>query len=148
MNRRVSAALALALILTQISTAQENPAGDPPIRQDRRYLAVKNDTNEKLIVFVQYNTFAKSTQSWQWYPQTPPSPEAVAYAIPTGLLVALRHDDWPVNARCIRIWARSEGGTEFNEYRDRDLWIVERQENGERYYMAPSGETFTFTFAK
>jgi hypothetical protein len=123
-------------------------AQDPLIRQDRRYLAVKNDTKEKLVIFVQYNTLVRSTKDWQWFPGEPQDGEAVAYAIPPGRKVALEHDDWPVNARCVRIWARSESGQEFNEYRARDLWLVERQKDGQRYYMAPTGETFTFTFGE
>ncbi len=119
---------------------------DPPIRQDRRYLSVKNDTKETLIVFVQYNTFVLKDKNWHWYPSEPETGEAVAYALAPGRKVALRHDDWPVNARCIRIWARSDSGEQFNEFRDQDLWLVEPGADGERVYMAPSGETFTFTF--
>ena len=129
-----------------LGPAGQGQEGETPIKQDRRFVSVKNDTKEKLFVFLQYETYSATKKGWYWYPKGPDSDEAVAYVIAAGQTLALKHEDWPVSARCIRIWARSEGGAEFNEYRDDELWIVEERPGGERYYMAPRGETFTFTF--
>ena len=120
--------------------------GQPPIKQNRRYLSVKNATQDKLVVYVQYDTWVNRKNDWQWFPREPEEGEAVAYALEPGQTMALEHEKWPVNARRVRIWARSESGEDFNEYRNRDLWLVELQKDGERYYMAPKGEIFTFTF--
>ena len=58
------------------------------------------------------------------------------------------HDGWPIAARRIRIWGVTADGRQLADYRDRDLWLVEEREGGERFYMARDGETFTFTFGK
>jgi hypothetical protein len=122
----------------------DGPSGT---RQDRRYLRVKNDTGAKLTVYVQYQTLSQS-KGWTWYPVVPGSePRAVAYVFAPGQEADLRHEDWPVNANRVRIWARSASGEEFVEYRDEDLWLVD-ESDGERVYYADEAETFTFTFAR
>jgi hypothetical protein len=147
-NKAMKQVLLLSCLLVLATTALVRGRGDePPIRQDRRYLAVKNDTTEKLIVFVQYNTWAARTMAWTWFPSEPKAGDAVAYVLRPGQQLDLEHEEWPVNARCVRIWARAENGDEYNEYKDQDLWLVERQPDGERYYLAPRGETFLFTFS-
>jgi hypothetical protein len=116
------------------------------MRQDHRYLRVKNDTGEKLTVFVQYQTLSQS-KGWTWYPVAPGSgSKAVAYVFAPGQEADLRHEGWSVKANRARIWARSASGEEFVEYRDQDLWLVD-EVNGERVYYADETETFTFTFA-
>jgi hypothetical protein len=108
---------------------------------------VKNDTGERLTVYVQYQTISQS-KGWTWNPVVPGSePRAVAYTFVPGQEANLRHEDWPINANRVRIWARSDSGEEFAEYRDEDLWLVD-EIDGDCVYYADEAETFTFTFAR
>jgi hypothetical protein len=129
--------------------ADDDSQGDeesaPLTKFDRRYLRVKNDTKEKLAVFVQYET-ATETQGWSWFPKAPGQDQAVTYTLAPGQELDLAHQDWTINARRVRLWAQGQSGAEFNEFRDQDLWLVDMA-NGERAYQAPEGETFAFSFA-
>jgi hypothetical protein len=113
-------------------------------KQTCRYLRLKNDTAEKLTVFVQYHTWT-STGTWQWYPSQPGTRDAVAYVLNPGQEADLRHEGWRLNASKVRLWAQSPTGLEYLDFQDRDLWLVE-ETDGERCFYAPQPETFTYTF--
>lgn len=121
-------------------------AEEGAVRQDRRLLRVKNETGNKLTVYLQYETFTNKG-NWVWYPENPGSKQVVIFQLADGAQADMDHDGWPVNARRVRIWGVTADGRKLADYRDRDLWLVEEQ-GGERVYMARDGETFTFTFGK
>jgi hypothetical protein len=116
--------------------------------QGRCYLCVKNDTEEKLTVYVQYRTLTDKDE-WQWFPADPgKSDEAVAYELDPGEEAGLRHEGWSVNASRVRIWAVAvESGSEWLDNKDEDLWLVPDGGGGERYYLAPRMESYTVTFS-
>jgi hypothetical protein len=114
------------------------------VRQDRRYVRVKNDTGERLTVYLRYHTFTKEG-SWKWFPEN--QDEAVVFELDAGQEADLSHGDWPISANRIRIWGTTASGHDMTEYRDQDLWLVE-ETNGERCYFASDAETFTFAFGR
>lgn len=132
------------------------PAGPAPSPQpgpgeakyDRCYLSVRNDSSTRLAVFLQYETISSGAGDWKWYPCDPTGREAVAYSLEPGQEVALKRDDWSVNARRVRIWAATESGQVYDQFRGEDLWLVEEQPNGERYYIARETETFPLAFGE
>ena len=60
----------------------------------------------------------------------------------------MKRDDWSVNARRVRIWAATAGGELFDQFRTEDLWLVDEQPSGERYYIARATETFPLAFGE
>jgi hypothetical protein len=120
--------------------------GGQAVRQFRRYLQVKNDSNAKLKVYVQYSAHMDDG-SFQWFPTRPGGDQAVGFTLAPGATAAVDHDGWRVKADRVRIWAVAADGTAVTDYRDQDLWLVAEQ-NGERAYYAPDLEVFTFTFGR
>ena len=111
---------------------------------DRRYLAVNNKTGEPLTVFLQYYTLT-SKGTWQWFPSRPQESKIVSYKLEPDRITKLLHDDWPISASKVRIWARTKSGIQMNEFQNQDLLLV--PEPGQVYY-APDTGTFTFTFER
>lgn len=113
------------------------------VRQLRRHLRVKNDTDANLTVYVQYQSV--KDEKWSWLPARPGSDEAVVFQIKAGGAVNLDHDGTPIQANRVRIWAVSADGRQIDEHRTNDLWLVDRNSRGERVYVAPIVETFNHT---
>jgi hypothetical protein len=113
--------------------------------QTCRYLRVKNNTGEKLTVYLQYRTWT-TKRCYAWYPADPAtSDQVLVFEIAPGAETDLYHDNWRINASRARLWAESATG-EWNEYEGKDLWLVEADKSGEHYYYGDAMETFTFTF--
>jgi hypothetical protein len=112
--------------------------------QTQRYLQVKNDTGEKLTVYVQYRTFTDKG-TWRWYPAK--SEEALAYELDPGETTCLADEGWQIRASRVRIWAvAGESGHTWDQYEKEDLWLVPETFRGIQCYEAEEMETFTFTF--
>src|SRR5262249_4657055 len=87
------------------------------------YLAVANETNEPIKVFVQYEYQTKDGK-WTWWPK---EPTKSWWTIAPGKTTTLNDDDWKVRARRVRIWAVGVNSGDTNTYyRDRDLWLCPR----------------------
>jgi hypothetical protein len=125
-----------------LEPAAEDDAPMHAARQLRRHLRVKNDTGANLTVYVQYQT-AKDQGTWTWFPARPGSDEAVVFQVKAGQSVNLDHDGTPILANRVRIWAVTADGRQLDEHRTKDLWLVDRNGQGERVYVAPRTETFT-----
>jgi hypothetical protein len=115
-------------------------------KQNRRYLMVKNDTPERVTVWVQYRTM-NNQDGWSWYPADPDrSAQAARYTLEPGEETYLSHGDDYLTASRVRLWGQSAGGTEWHDYKESDLWLVdEEDQDGEHYYVAEEMETYTFT---
>jgi hypothetical protein len=135
---------ALNCILEAADDGSDDSEQPAAVKQTRRYLRVKNDTGEKLTLFVQYRTVTRSG-AWKWFPADPGSEGAVSFELKVGEEANLVHDGWSINASCVRLWAVTASGVEMNEYRAEDFWLVEEY-NDERAYYADEMETLTFTF--
>lgn len=112
---------------------------------DHAFLRVRNNTKDRLAVYVQYYTYSSKDQAWKWFPKDPSKEEAVAFAIAPGDEIDLFDGDWKINAAKVRIWAQAPSGRVFSEFLQRDLWLVPLT-NGERCYYSDAGETFVFSF--
>jgi hypothetical protein len=113
--------------------------------QTRRYLKVKNDTGEKLTVWLRYRTLTTDGE-WRWYPGEWEKP--LCYELDPGEETYLSHEGWKVNASRVRIWAETPSGEQLDQYQDEDLWLVPEEDGeGKHSYSAPQIEDFTFTFA-
>jgi hypothetical protein len=124
----------------------ETEAGESVV-QTRRYLRVKNDTQERLTVYVQYRTLTTKDR-WAWFPVDPEQSEkAAVYVFEPGEEADLSHEDWRVNASRVRIWAVTEEGTAWLENKEEDLWLVPEIDEARHQYLAPTMETYTVTFA-
>ena len=64
-----------------------------------------------------------------------------------GEEVELAYACQKVQARRIRIWAKGSCDA-CEEYRGEDLWLVEEQTDGSRWYAADQCETYSFEFNK
>lgn len=130
------------------STPAAPEPGEGEAKYDRRYLSVKNDTAGKLTLYLQYETISTGTGEWTWYPCDPSGTEAVTYELEAGQEAALSRDDWQLNARRVRIWAVAESGEAYDQFRGEDLWLVEEQPGGQRFYIAREVKTFPMAFGE
>jgi hypothetical protein len=119
----------------------DQDADQEVVKQTRRYLRVKNDTEKTLTVYLQYR--ALTEEGWEWCPAPPGDAAKVAvFKVPAGQTVHLIHDNFRVNASRVRIWT-----AEQTQYKDQDLWLVpEVDEEGNHCYVADEMETYTVAF--
>jgi hypothetical protein len=108
-------------------------------------LKVKNDTRERVTIWVQHRT-RDDDGAWTWLPANPQSRKAVSYELAPGEETYLARGDEPMTASRVRLWARSAGGESWLDYKSEDLWLIEEVDaNGEHAYAAGEIDTYTFT---
>jgi hypothetical protein len=119
---------------------------DDTAEQTRRILIVKNDTGQAVTLYLQYETLTDKNE-WEWSPVDPSaSQKAVRFKLKPGAKTKLVDDGFQINARRVRLWAKSADGTTWVEYKDNDLWLVpETNSQGEHVYAADEMETYTFS---
>jgi hypothetical protein len=117
--------------------------------QNERILQIKNDTGQKLTVWVQYRTQAGGME-FSWLPANPEeSDQAVAYELNPGEETCLETDGGLLSASRVRIWAESEDGQTWDQHKGEDLWLVTEDHGDQgRFYYGEEMETFTFTFSR
>jgi len=110
--------------------------------QVERFLRIKNDSGEKLTVFLQVRTRNDKGQ-WSWMPEQPGTKaKAMSFDLDAGKTLDLTGK---VSASRVRLWAQSDTAS-FMDYADQDLWLVpETGNNGEHRYRASRMQTYTFT---
>jgi hypothetical protein len=110
--------------------------------QVERFLRIKNDSGEKLTVFLQVRT-RNDRGEWVWTPEAPGSKAKVmTFDLQAGKTLDLTGK---VSASRVRLWARSDTSS-FMDYANQDLWLVpETTGNGEHRYQASQMQTYTFT---
>ena len=110
--------------------------------QVERFLRIKNDSGEKLTVFLQVRT-RNDRGEWVWSPEAPGSKAKVmTFDLEAGKTLDLTGK---VSASRVRLWARSDTSS-FMDYANQDLWLVpETTGNGEHRYQASQMQTYTFT---
>lgn len=115
-----------------------------------RFLRIQNETGEKLKICLQYR--AKTDKGeWGWFPADPreQADQAMTYDVDAGKAADLVDGNWRVNARQVRVWAVSETGQKWFDYKGRDLLLVtEKNAQGDPEYLAAEMETFLFSFAR
>lgn len=130
------------------------PAGEPDVTPDddktdqvfyRKSLSVRNQSSEKITVFLQFRAFNPTIRKWEWLPSLPTSGQAVAFEIEPGEEKLLETVDRKVVASYVRIWATSENMM-WNNFRNNDFFLVPLSENGVREYKAFKLETLTYVF--
>jgi hypothetical protein len=123
------------------------PPAMTAIRQSERYLKIKNNTGERLRVYVHHYSLTAGGE-WVWQPARPGENVApFGYNFEPGEEAVLGSGQGSLAAHCVRVWARSASGLEWTDYRNADLCLVPEQDaNGDRYYLAADRETFTFSF--
>jgi hypothetical protein len=115
-----------------------------------RYVRIQNDTGENLKVFIQYRTQTDQGK-WLWFPTMPAvdARDALCYDFKDGMMADLTDNDWRIHANRIRIWAVSETGKKWLDFKDADLVVVpETNDAGEPFYRAPEMQTYLFTFSR
>jgi hypothetical protein len=123
--------------------AAEAEPGD--VAQTRRYLKLKNETGEKLTVWLRYRTLTTDS-GWKWFPEG--GPTELCYELDPGEETYLSHEGWKINADRVRVWARTAGGELMDEFKAQDLWLVpEKDAAGNHVFYAPEAEDFTFVFS-
>lgn len=118
-------------------------------------LAVRNNTEEPITVWLVYRTRRHNEQQgwhWTWQPSEPGEGEPLTYTVDAGstlLLKAAGDDSKSDNVRAarVRLWAESESGSRWLEYRDEDLWLVDKNPkfDGLRRYHAEKIERYVHT---
>jgi hypothetical protein len=114
--------------------------------QNARYLRLKNDTSEKLTIYVQVRT--EVNNAFTWLPADPEtSKRALVFELQPGEDGYLPHDGDNINGCRVRLWAKSASGLEWTDYKDEDLWLVpECNDKGERFYYTSGMETLSYSF--
>ncbi len=107
-----------------------------------RFLRIRNDSGEKLTIFLQVRTRNDRGQ-WVWTPEEPGTKAKVmSFEVEAGKTLDLTGK---VSASRVRLWARSESSS-FMDYANQDLWLVpETANSGEHRYRASQMQTYTFT---
>jgi hypothetical protein len=115
--------------------------------QTARYLRVKNNTGEGLRVFVQHYSQTANGE-WAWLPKDPrTSTQAEEYRVAPGTDAVLGTPNGALAAHAVRLWAVSDSGREWVDYKNADLPLVPEQDPaGNRYYQAETIGTFTLNF--
>jgi hypothetical protein len=123
-------------------------------------LAVRNDTDEPIAVWVQarWRHVENASFVWDWSPGNPPSREAHRFKVEPGKTKLLEissrfpsspttvdSEPRPLTASRVRLWVESESGERWMKYSDRDLWLVpqDSQLDETRGYFADKIRTFT-----
>lgn len=93
--------------------------------QYRRKLIVKNNTRERLCVWVQYFDLNFTNNEWQWYY---PTDKTRFYEVAPGVETALNHDTWQIGAHRMRIWANSLDSTRvWVRGKDQDIYLAPKE---------------------
>ena len=105
---------------------------------NRRYLRIVNASNEVLKVHVRYETWT-TDKVWKWFPTA--ADESVVYTFKPGESAYLDDEEFKINARVVRLWAKGET-VQWVANKDKDLRLAPAAG-----YRATNGmATFTFTF--
>jgi hypothetical protein len=125
-----------------IVVSSSNTGDSESAFQVERFLRIKNDSGEKLTVFLQVRT-RNDRGEWMWSPEAPGSKaKATTFDMDAGKTLDLTGK---VSASRVRLWARSDSAS-FMDYANQDLWLVpETSSNGEHRYRAGQMQTFTYT---
>ncbi len=126
-----------------VSSTAQAPAQLP--WQTASHLLVKNATDSKVTVWVQY--YAENDKGEQhWYPGTPgESSDALTFTLDPGQALVVKDQDWTVAASRVRVWARAASGWTWLGYKDQDMWLVPNQtRDGRRGYPAADVATVTY----
>jgi hypothetical protein len=114
-----------------------------------RYLRVHNDTGENLRVYIQYYTPGDQGR-WRWLPgdlKAPSSGQFVMVECPKDGQTEVQDRDTRVDASRVRVWAISESGKKWEDFRDKDLEVVpERNDKDEPSYLAAIRQTYPLSF--
>src|SRR5206468_448211 len=98
-------------------------------------LRIKNNTGEGLKVYVQHYSRTE-TGEWAWLPADPRTDtKAEEYRIDAGKDTVLATADGALAAQSVRLWAVSDSGCEWADYKDADLPLVpEKDAAGKHTY--------------
>jgi hypothetical protein len=120
----------------QARTASDNPSGGG-VKQVQRYLTVYNTTGEPVTVYLQCRIVNRQGD-WTWFPAQPGDQrKALTYQLEPGKAGKLKLDGNLLAASKVRLWAVSQSGSRWEDFREQDLWLVpEKAANGEHYYLA------------
>jgi hypothetical protein len=142
------AAPAVAAVPPAAAVEEAESEGPEEVMQVQCHLRVKNDTKEKLKVYVQYRT-AGDDGEWAWLPADPKASEkAVVYELEPGEEAVLGDRGQAITASRVRVWAVAEAsGSEWLDNKDADLWLVPEADDGQRYYHAAEMDSYTVTFS-
>lgn len=134
---------------SKIGDTGDPPGQGQPVKQVVRALSVKNNTGGKLTVYLQYRTQA-AKGDWQWFPANPgQAKDALSFTVDAGQEASFQDKNATINASRVRIWAVSEKNEEWNEYKNKDLWLVpEIDADKQHSYIAPAIELFTHTLSR
>jgi hypothetical protein len=115
--------------------------------QTARYLRIKNNTGEGLRVYVQHYS-QMATGEWAWLPADPKSSaRGDEYRVAPGTDAVLATTTGALAAQSVRLWAVSDSGREWADFKGADLTLVPEQDAaGNRYYLGETVGTFTLNF--
>jgi tetratricopeptide (TPR) repeat protein len=107
-----------------------------------KYLQLANRTSERLRIWIRYQT-RTTDGDWSWYPG---EEKFLFIDLAPGAVTKLRHDNWNVHARKVRIWAESRDSDRvWQRHKDRDVNLSGRAE-ADMEYRARRKATYTYTF--
>jgi hypothetical protein len=121
----------------------------PALRLTERHLRITNNTGERLTVYVQHLS-RTATGEWAWLPADPRADaKAEEFQVEAGADAVLATAAGELTAQTVRLWAVSESGREWADYKDADLPLVpETDAAGNHTYVAAAVGTFTMNFDK
>ncbi len=110
-------------------------------RQAVRNLRLHNNTKDKVVVYVQYQTRTDKNEL-AWFPSGKPDGtegNALQVAVAPGQTVDVADGGWRVNAQAVRIWAKG-GGKEWAQFKDKALPLVPEKDG----YLAAVPQTMVY----
>jgi hypothetical protein len=94
---------------------------DALAKREEKYIKLENASGERLTVWLHYQAFDENKEM-AWFPTRPVDPEkARRYVVENGASVYLSDHGVRVAAARARVWAESDNGHKWLNYRDRDL---------------------------
>ncbi len=118
------------------------------VLQRTRFLRVSNATQQKLRIYIRYQTVTDS-DDMQWFPAKGGDPNTLTLDLDAGEVCDVMDGDWRVNASRVRIWAEGEDETKarWMRFKSESLWLVPEVDADDNHvYAFPRIQTFTVAF--
>ncbi len=118
-----------------------------PTVQFTRYLRLGNATKENVTFYVEYYT-CDDQGKWSWTPGKPGAEDTqpMTFELAAGEAADIQDGDWQINAVKVRVWARSESGKQWTNFKDKDLLLVpEVDDAGQHSYLSNALQTVNFS---
>ena len=112
-------------------------------------LTFENECQEPAVVWLHYRTRIRTTAGfeWNWKPCPPHEGQPLRVVVPARAEIPITTEGNPVKAGGVQIWAESESGEQWLDYRNNVLPLIAPNPDceGELAYYSELPEKYTYT---